>query len=172
MSEVTALLPWLRLLWPAFLTAAPLLWLLQCQETRQARELARAEVQAQAARQSAAQWQREAEALARRATAQRETVKVTVTRWRDATARLDTAWLRDTVPVPVEVVREVVQAADTAIRACVLAFQTCEQRVAAKDSIIAAKDRLLRALPRPEPRWRSWVRQGVAFGLGYAVGKR
>ena len=39
-------------------------------------------------------------------------------------------WLRDTVPVPVEVVREIVRADSQVIAACTIALGTCEQEKA------------------------------------------
>jgi hypothetical protein len=92
-------------------------------------------------------------------------------------ARVDTQWLHDTIPVPVEVVREIVATADTTIRACRAALTTCEQRVADRDTVIA-RERRLRAtgdslsailLRRARPRLLPFVEGGVDplhdFGL-------
>lgn len=84
-------------------------------------------------------------------------------------ARVDTQWLHDTIPVPVEVVREIVASADTTIRACRAALTTCEQRVADRDSVIAVErrlratgDSLTRALLRQSlPRFTPFVEGGV-----------
>lgn len=62
--------------------------------------------------------------------AQVETLRVAVIRRipiRDTVER----FLRDTVPVPVEVVREIVRADSLVIRACTVALGTCEQEKAA-----------------------------------------
>jgi hypothetical protein len=66
------------------------------------------------------------DSLAYASRAQVETLKVAVIRRvlvRDTVER----WLRDTVPVPVEVVREIVRADSLVIQACTVAFNTCEQ---------------------------------------------
>lgn len=66
----------------------------------------------------------------------------TVTKYEQLAGRVDSAWLHDTIRVPVEVVREIKASADTAIRACTAVRLTCEQRVgvltAWKDSATAS----------------------------------
>lgn len=59
-------------------------------------------------------------------------LRVAVTRWDTVKAKADTI----TVPVRVEVVKEVIREADRTINACQVVVQTCEQRVANRDSII------------------------------------
>lgn len=58
-----------------------------------------------------------------------DTVKFRVTRqrWDTVRAGVDTQYLHDTLPVPVEVVREVVHAADTTIKACTQAVLDCSK---------------------------------------------
>src|SRR5689334_14767680 len=66
------------------------------------------------------------DSLRKAATAQRETLRVAVIRRvpvRDTVER----WLRDTVPVPVEVVRSIVVADSQVIQACTVALNTCDQ---------------------------------------------
>ena len=78
-------------------------------------------------------------ALSKRAKAtdtlyRRDTVRLRVAtqHWDTVKAGVDTV----TLSVPVETVRYIIATADTTIRACSLVVQTCEQRVAQRDSII------------------------------------
>lgn len=59
-----------------------------------------------------------------------DTVRLTRTLVRrDTVLRTVDRFLRDTVPVPVDVVREIVRADSQVIQACTIALSTCEQRV-------------------------------------------
>lgn len=67
----------------------------------------------------------------------------TLVKWDTVKAGIDTTWLRDTVPVPVEVVRTIVVSADTGIKSCTMARLTCEERVgAAQRGWDKAEDRI------------------------------
>jgi hypothetical protein len=83
------------------------------------------------------------------------------------------AALPDTVRVPVEVVRWVVAEADSTIAACRSVIQTCEQRVAVRDSLIAALSRrnaLIREQVRRET-LKKWGERAVWAGLVVVVSK-
>lgn len=54
-----------------------------------------------------------------------------------------TRWLTDTVPVPVEVVREIVRADSLVIQACTVALNTCEQEKAVLRRDIVLADSLI-----------------------------
>lgn len=78
--------------------------------------------------------------------------------------------LTDTVPVPVEVVREVVKTADSTVQACGSALRTCEERVGLflrlrlVDSLqIVSQSREIARLNR-----RRWL--GCSVGPSYAPG--
>jgi hypothetical protein len=90
-----------------------------------------------------------------------------VTKWRELEH-----WDTVTVPVPADTVRLIVATADTAIRACLVTVQTCEQRVAIRDSVIAtlrAQRPLLQA-QRPSIKGRIWW--GLAGAAAGYIGGR
>jgi hypothetical protein len=89
----------------------------------------------------------------------RDTVRLTVTRTIYNSSR-DTLLLHLTDTVKV---REFVAAADSTIRACTLVVETCEQRVAVRDSIIATLKKL-------QPSF--WNRVGLTVGPGIVVTPR
>ena len=119
---------------------------------------------------SEAKWRRAAESLAAVEKPQAETLTVRVTRWKAATTLVDTAWLHDTVAVPVEVVREVVKQADSTISACTTVLGTCEQRSVALDSVNASLKRQIAALPKPPSVFGRWGRYLLAGSVGYVAG--
>lgn len=94
-------------------------------------------------------------------------MRVAVHHWDTVKAKVDTI----TVPVPVEVVREVVREADRTINACQMVVQTCEQRVANRDSVIAElrKQRPL-LLNTKESRLKRWGKDVAKVTLGASVG--
>lgn len=72
----------------------------------------------------------------------RDTVRLTRTRIeRDTVFATVERFLHDTVPVPVEVVREIVRADSLVIQACTDALNTCEQRVANLTDRLALSER-------------------------------
>lgn len=78
----------------------------------------------------------------------------------------------DTVPVPVEVVRTIVQTADSAIAACHLLASTCEERVAARDALLTVRNTEIAALKKLRPSWFARVRWSIRdVAIGYALGK-
>lgn len=110
-----------------------------------------------------------------------DTVRLTasVASWRAAVARLEDSVavlaLRspDTVRVPVEVVREVVVAADSAIQACTAVVQTCEQRVAVRDSLLAVERQRSAILARQRPSaFRVWGERALWGLLVFTVAQR
>jgi hypothetical protein len=68
-------------------------------------------------------------------------LKQYVTKWRGIAQAVDDVYTKsqkaDTSPVPRDTVRLLIATADTAIRACLVTVQTCEQRIAIRDSVIA-----------------------------------
>lgn len=95
-----------------------------------------------------------------------DTVKLrfTLTRWDTIKAGLDT--LRDTVLVPVEVVRIVQAAADSVIQACREALRTCEERVAVERQRGDLFERRFDDLKAQSP---SWFRRRASVTIGYGV---
>lgn len=96
-----------------------------------------------------------------------DTVRLTrrVQSW-DTVSRTVAA-LPDTVRVPVEVVRWVVAEADSTIRVCRSVVETCEQRVAVRDSLIVALTRQ-NALTREQVRretFKKWGERAAWAGL-------
>jgi hypothetical protein len=82
---------------------------------------------------------------------QQQVVRLTrrLVHWDTVRAGVDT--LRDTVRVPVEVVRWITATADSTIRECRIVQQTCEQRVAQRDSLLALRDRQVQLLRSNQP---------------------
>lgn len=119
-------------------------------------------------------------ALSKRAKAtdtiyRRDTVRLRIAtqHWDTVKAGIDTV----TISVPIEVVRTVIATADTTIRACSLVVQTCEQRVAQRDSIIltlkSQRPLLIKSADgRVEKVAKKvgWVLLGT--GVGYIVAKQ
>lgn len=68
------------------------------------------------------------DSLANAQRAQKETLRVTLIK-RIPVHDTVTRWFPDTVPVPVEIVREVVRVDSVVIAACMLTLTTCERRV-------------------------------------------
>jgi len=105
----------------------------------------------------------------------RDTVRLRIatTRWDTVKMGVDTI----TVPVPVEVVKTIVATADTALRACSVVVQTCEQRVAQRDSIILVLKSQRPLLLDQKDGWAKrtakkagWVLLGA--GIGYIGGSQ
>ncbi len=95
----------------------------------------------------------------------RQTVWDTVTR--------TVAALPDTVRVPVEVVRWVAREADSTIQACRVVVQTCEARVALRDSLLAVRARQVAILEARRPsRLRPWLERAAWVALVGAVARR
>lgn len=95
-------------------------------------------------------------------------------RWQPARLRVDT--LPDTVRVPVPVVRDLVAAADTTIRACRVTLTDCERLAAAEraraDSL-GAQLRDTRRLGAPRlSRWLELVTDGRHGYVGAGIGAR
>lgn len=79
-------------------------------------------------------------------------------------AKIDTQWLKpDTVPVPVEVVREVVAAADTTIKACQQTIRTCAASLRLADSIHVVDLQLITSARKP--RWKQLAGAVLLGGL-------
>jgi len=102
---------------------------------------------------------------------QRDTIRLTrrLTQWDTVTQVVDA--LPDTVRVPVEVVRWVAAEADSTIRSCRIVVETCEQRVAVRDSLLNVQRRQIDLMAKQRPglvkRWGSrvsWVAAGVILG--------
>lgn len=102
----------------------------------------------------------------------RDTIRLTrrVQSWDTVTRTV--AALPDTVRVPVEVVRWVVREADSTITACRSVVMTCEQRVAARDSLIGTLQARGRILEQQRPsRLRPWLERAAWAGLVVLVAK-
>lgn len=111
-------------------------------------------------------------------------VKATDTVYRNDTVRLvrrvqvwDTvtrvvAALPDTVRVPVETVRWIVAEADSTITACRSVVQTCEQRVAQRDSLNALLSQRLKIEQARRPAgWKRWAERAAWAGLVVLVSR-
>lgn len=113
------------------------------------------------------------DSLALASTVQVETLRVAVVRRvpvRDTIER----FLRDTVPVPVEVVRELVRVDSTVIQACTLALNTCaqEKAVLRQDILLAQRqaDAYRRLIPSGFAKARSTLTTAaITFGLAYLL---
>lgn len=104
------------------------------------------------------------DSLASASTAQKETLRVTVVRRvpvRDTVER----WLRDTVPVPVEVVRELVRADSAVIQACTVAFNTCEQEKLALREDVRLSELQTSAYRRQIPSSTTRITASIRDGL-------
>ena len=89
---------------------------------------------------------------------------------RDTVLRTVDRFLRDTVPVPVEVVRSIVTADSQAIAACSIALHTCEERIGNAERRAALLERQNRDLQFLVPSaFRTNVKLGVAVGVGFAL---
>lgn len=101
-----------------------------------------------------------------------DTVRLTrrVQTW-DTVTRVVAA-LPDTVRVPVEVVRWVVAEADSTIAACRSVVQTCEQRVAQRDSLNAILSQRLKIEQARRPAgWKRWAERAAWAGLVVLVSR-
>ena len=88
---------------------------------------------------------------------------VTLTRWR---TRLDTMSVDKRITDTVWV-KQYVQVAESTVVACSGALETCEKRVALRDSMITNLDSLLRIERKRGPDWKSklgWLLAGAAAG--------
>lgn len=75
-------------------------------------------------------------------------------------------------PIPVEVVRWVVAEADSTIQACRSVVQTCEQRVAQRDSLNAILSQRLKIEQARRPAgWKRWAERAAWAGLVVLVAK-
>lgn len=130
-------------------------------------------------------WQERARVADSTAKALGRTIRATDTVYRRDTVRLTRrvqAWdtvtrvveaLPDTVRVPVEVVRWVAAEADSTIQACRSVVQTCEQRVAQRDSLNALLTRqntLIREQVRRDV-LKKWAERAVWAGLVVLVSR-
>lgn len=92
---------------------------------------------------------------------------VTFTRWK---TRLDTLAVDMKVTDTVQV-RQFIAVADSTVRACSVALQTCETRVALRDQRIAVLDSLLTAEKHTHPSWLSRTLGKAAWAAaGYVAG--
>lgn len=103
----------------------------------------------------------------------RDTIRLTrrIETWDTVTQVV--AGLPDTVRVPVETVRWIVAEADSTITACRSVVQTCEQRVAIRDSLNAVLVRQ-HALTREQVRretLKKWGERAIWAGLVMLVGR-
>lgn len=91
---------------------------------------------------------------------------VTLTRWRTTyTGIRDTLRLTDTVAV-----KRFVLTADSTIHACSVALETCEHRVAWRDSLLIQKDSLITDLKRRKPFLLRIGKPLVPFVVGVVAG--
>lgn len=149
-------------LWPVLVLAVGLLGL-QCYKSATGREaVLKAQVKARERTIAAlAQQARRTDSVYLRDT-------VTLTRWRTRYDSLVKV-LPETLFIPVPV-QEVLHTADSTIRACSLALQTCEQRVADRDARITALDSLVRDLKRPKPFFTRITKPILPFLVGVGAG--
>lgn len=129
-------------------------------------------------------WQERARVADSTAKALGRTIRATDTVYRRDTVRLTRrvqAWdtvtrvveaLPDTVRVPVEVVRWVAAEADSTIQACRSVVQTCEQRVAQRDSLNAILAQRLKIEQARRPAgWKRWAERAAWAGLVVLVAR-
>jgi hypothetical protein len=143
----------------------------RCTRDRYHERLGAAAQQLAAARDSSRLHARRADSLSRVFHVDTVRVTKTVTAWRTLT---DTLVLSDTVPVPVEVVREVVATADSAITACTLALGTCSELTAALRrqvaGLTAERDAALTIARRAKPgALQRWGERVLYASAGYGA---
>lgn len=93
---------------------------------------------------------------------------------RDTTLKVVEKFLHDTIPVPVEVVKQIIAVDSAAIQSCRSVVLTCEQRVAVRNSIISQKNDQLVAYKKLSHSWfynRSIdvIKIGTAFYIGTRI---
>lgn len=90
-----------------------------------------------------------------------------VDRWKEVRK-----WDTVTVPVPAETVKVIIRAADAALDACQVVVQTCEQRVALRDSTIAALRAQRPLLEATKPSIKGRITWGLIGAIGGYIGGR
>lgn len=93
----------------------------------------------------------------------------TFVRWRvrlDTLTRTVAEWKHDTVKVV-----EYVARADSTIRACSVALETCEQRVGVRDDRIRNLEAQIDAMPKPRAALWTWLERGAIGYIAFKVGQ-
>lgn len=108
------------------------------------------------------------DSLARAATVQVETLRVAVVRRVPVRDTVE-VFLRDSVPVPVEIVRELVRVDSAVIQACTVALNTCaqEKAVLRRDVLLAERqaDAYRRLIPSGFAKARSTLTTAAIVGV-------
>jgi hypothetical protein len=102
----------------------------------------------------------------------RDTVRLTrrLTQWDTVTRVVES--IPDTVRVPVETVRWITATADSTIRECRIVQQTCEQRVAVRDSLLNVQRRQIEILTKQRSGFvKRWGERAVLIGVGVLIGR-
>lgn len=84
---------------------------------------------------------------------------------------VETKWLHDTVPVPVEVVKTIVQEADSTIRFCKVTLSECAKEVVLQKNIVANRDSAIDILKSQKPSLLSRCGIGAGYGVVLNGGK-
>lgn len=93
------------------------------------------------------------------------------TRW-DTIVHTDSQWIHDTLPVPVKVVKELVYVADTTIKACTQALNTCNQRVGAEKTARLAAEEEVKILKKSIPStFTIWRDRTIAAAIGFTLSR-
>lgn len=125
-----------------------------------------------AAEAEGARWKRQADSLAKVAAKvdtiyriQRDTFYIRRDRWDTAFVDVE-RWKHDTT----EVVRYV-SLADSTIKACTLALQSCDAREALRLGQIRAWERRWETRDKPRPAWQVWLERAAIAGVSYNIGR-
>lgn len=130
------------------------------------RAIGREQVLTAQARSDAAKWKRTADSLAK--SYHIDTVRLTkIRKVTDSLTLTVDRWKHDTVKVV-----EYVTKADSTIRVCSQALQTCEARVGAERQRVIAAQREIASLKASQPsKARKWLGMAISAGAGYAIGR-
>ena len=98
-------------------------------------------------------------------------LKKAITHYDTVKVAAEFAWLHDTVPVPVTVVKEIVAAADSSILYCKVTVSDCIKEVNMQKGIVAKKDSVISILKAQKPSILSRCGLSAGYGLVLAAGK-
>jgi hypothetical protein len=84
-----------------------------------------------------------------------------------------TRWLTDTVPVPVEVVREIVRVDSVVIAACFVSLRTCEaEKEALRADLVLSQRQTVLWREKAQPSlWQQLGNSGKWLAIGYVLGR-
>lgn len=98
-------------------------------------------------------------------------MKKAITHYDTVKVATEFAWLHDTIPVPVEVVKEIVAAADSSILYCKVTVSDCIKEVNMQKSLVAKKDSVISILKGQKPSILSRCGLSAGYGLVMAGGR-